>query len=243
MTRLRGGTAIAVMTVFAVAGCTPQTTGSAGPAETAGPGGTAGGGAALTAARSLTVKGRAPKTGYDRDRFGTAWADTDSNSCDTRDDILKRDLKELKFTDGKCKVSYGVLEPDPYSGKNVTYRRGRSLVDIDHVVALSDAWQKGAKYWDPSKRIALANDPLNLIAVDASTNRGKGDGDTATWLPPNASYRCAYVAGQVAVKKKYELWVTAAEKAAMVKVLSGCPSQKLPTGGNPTEAPARFRAR
>lgn len=158
MTRLRGGTAIAVMTVFAVAGCTPQSTGSAGSAETAGPGRTAGGGAALTAARSLTVKGRAPKTGYDRDRFGTAWADTDSNSCDTRDDILKRDLKELKFTDGKCKVSYGVLEPDPYSGKNVTYRRGRSLVDIDHVVALSDAWQKGAKYWDPSKRIALAND-------------------------------------------------------------------------------------
>ncbi|MFD7878064.1 HNH endonuclease family protein [Streptomyces sp. NPDC059766] len=236
MRRLRGGTVIAVMAAITMTGCKDQTTGSGGPAETGS------GGAALAAARSLTVKGRAPKTGYDRDRFGTAWADTDSNSCDTRDDILKRDLKELKFTGGKCKVSYGVLEPDPYSGKNVTYRRGRSLVDIDHVVALSDAWQKGAKYWDPSKRIALANDPLNLVAVDASTNRGKGDGDTATWLPPNAGYRCAYVAGQVAVKKKYGLWVTAAEKAAMEKVLSGCPDQKLPTGGNPTEAPARFHA-
>lgn len=236
MARLRGGAAIAVVTVFAVAGCTEQTTGSAGPEQTAG------GGAALTAAESLTVKGRAPKTGYDRDRFGTAWADTDSNSCDTRDDILKRDLKEVRFTGGTCKVTSGVLEPDPYSGKDVTYRRGRSQVDIDHVVALSDAWQKGAKYWDPSKRIALANDPLNLLAVDASTNRGKGDGDTATWLPPNKGYRCAYVAAQVAVKKKYELWVTAAEKAAMEKVLSGCPDQELPTGGNPTEAPARFHA-
>ncbi|MER5752228.1 HNH endonuclease family protein [Streptomyces sp. NPDC002088] len=236
MARLRGGAAIAVVTVLAVAGCTEQTTGSAGPEQTAG------GGAALTAAESLTVKGRAPKTGYDRDRFGTAWADTDSNSCDTRDDILKRDLKEVRFTGGTCKVTSGVLEPDPYSGKDVTYRRGRSQVDIDHVVALSDAWQKGAKYWDPSKRIALANDPLNLLAVDASTNRGKGDGDTATWLPPNKGYRCAYVAAQVAVKKKYELWVTAAEKAAMEKVLSGCPDQELPTGGNPTEAPARFHA-
>ncbi|MGW3957203.1 HNH endonuclease family protein [Streptomyces sp. NPDC004752] len=235
---LRGGAVIAAVVTFAVGGCTDQQTdGSAGPE------GTAGGGAALTAAESLTVKGRAPKTGYARDRFGTAWADTDSNSCGTRDDILKRDLREVKFTDGDCKVSYGLLEPDPYSGKDITYRRGRSQVDIDHIVALSDAWQKGAKYWDASKRIALANDPLNLIAVDASTNRGKGDGDTASWLPPDKSYRCAYVAAQVAVKKKYELWVTAPEQAAMRKVLTSCPNQKLPSGGNPTKAPERFHAR
>ncbi|MER6469008.1 HNH endonuclease family protein [Streptomyces collinus] len=239
MTRLRGGTitAVAVMAV-AVTGCKDgQITGASGPRETGR------GGAALAAADALTVKGRAPKTGYTRERFGTAWADTDSNSCDTRDDILKRDLKEVRFTGGTCKVSYGLLEPDPYSGKDITYRRGRSQVDIDHVVALSDAWQKGAKYWDAGKRIALANDPLNLIAVDASTNRGKGDGDTATWVPPNKSYRCSYVAAQVAVKKKYQLWVTAAEKAAMKKVLATCPDQKLPSGGNPTEAPKRFRAR
>ena len=191
---------------------------------------------------SLTVKGRAPKTGYSRERFGTAWADTDSNHCDTRDDILKRDLKDVKFTDGSCKVSHGVLSPDPYGGKDVTFTRGRSLVDIDHLVALSDAWQKGAKYWDASKRIALANDPLNLVASGASANRSKGDGDTATWLPPNKDYRCEYVAGQVAVKKKYGLWVTGAEKAAMKKVLSGCPDQKLPSGGNPTAAPKRFTA-
>ncbi|MEU0334215.1 HNH endonuclease family protein [Streptomyces sp. NPDC006193] len=237
MTRLKGGAVTAVAVLVAVSGCTAERTGDSGP------GGTAPGGAALAAADALTVKGRAPKTGYSRDRFGAAWADTDSNSCDTRDDVLKRDLRDVRFTDGTCKVSYGLLDPDPYSGKKVTYRRGRSQVDVDHVVALSDAWQKGAKYWDPSKRIALANDPLNLVAVDASTNRSKGDGDAATWLPPAKAYRCPYVAAQVAVKKKYGLWVTAAEKAAMKKVLAACPDQKLPTGGNPTRAPERFRAR
>ncbi|MET7288569.1 HNH endonuclease family protein [Streptomyces sp. NPDC005573] len=238
MSRLRGGAAVALIVLAAATGCKADGTKGA-----AGPGGQGSGGAALSAAEALPVKGRAPKTGYSRERFGTAWADTDSNSCDTRDDILKRDLKSVKFTGGTCKVTYGLLDPDPYSGKDVTYRRGRSLVDIDHVVALSDAWQKGAKYWAPAKRIALANDPLNLIAVDASTNRGKGDGDTATWVPPNKSYRCDYVAAQVAVKKKYGLWVTSGEKAAMKDVLSSCPGEKLPSGGNPTEAPARFHAR
>lgn len=108
--------------------------------------------------------------------------------------------------------------------------RGHSKVDIDHVVALSDAWQKGAQQWDRTKRTDLANDPLNLLAVDSSTNRSKGDGDTATWLPAYKPSRCPYVARQVAVKKKYALWVTGAEKDAMKRVLSGCPSQKLPTG-------------
>ncbi|WP_406008508.1 HNH endonuclease family protein [Streptomyces sp. NBC_00637] len=249
MRRLRGGAAVAavLMCAVSVAGCKETVTGSDSGTGSGGAGATAGGGAgsggaALAAAESLTVKGRAPKTGYDREKFGTAWADTDSNSCDTRDDILKRDLDEVKFTGGACKVSYGVLESDPYSGKDVTYRRGSSKVDIDHIVALSDAWQKGAKYWDAGKRIALANDPLNLLAVDASTNRSKGDGDTATWLPPNKAYRCTYVAAQVAVKKKYELWVTAAEKSAMEEVLETCPAQKLPAGGNPTKAPERFHA-
>ncbi|MFC9929694.1 HNH endonuclease family protein [Streptomyces sp. NPDC127190] len=224
--------------LVAVAGCTSgQDKGAPGP----GRGG--GGGAALAAADALPVKARAAKTGYSRARFGTAWADTDANSCDTRDDILKRDLKNVRFSGGTCKVTYGLLDSDPYSGKDITYRRGRSQVDIDHVVALSDAWQTGARYWDPGKRIALANDPLNLIAVDASANRGKGDGDAADWLPPNPAYRCTYVAAQVAVKKKYGLWVTAQEKAAMKKVLAACPDQKLPTGGNPTKAPDRFRAR
>ncbi|WP_326787313.1 HNH endonuclease family protein [Streptomyces sp. NBC_00151] len=241
MLRLRGGAAAALVVLVIGAGaggCKKDSLGPAGPQETVG----GAHGAALAAVDSLAVKGRAPKTGYSRERFGTAWADTDANRCDTRDDILKRDLKDVKFSDGTCKVSRGVLEPDPYGGKDVTFVRGRSLVDIDHLVALSDAWQKGAKYWDASKRIALANDPLNLRAVGASANRSKGDGDTATWLPPNKAYRCTYVAAQVAVKKKYGLWVTGAEKAAMKKVLGGCPGQKLPSGGNPTQAPKRFHA-
>ncbi|KAA0930610.1 HNH endonuclease family protein [Streptomyces apricus] len=223
--------------LIAATGCTVESTG-AGSGETTGAGGPA-----LAAVDSLTVKGRAPKTGYDRDKFGTPWADTDSNGCDTRDDILKRDLKEVTFSDGECSVRSGRLDPDPYTDADVTFERGgRSEVDIDHLVALSDAWQKGAQKWDASKRIALANDPLNLLAVDAGRNRSKGDGDTATWLPPHKAYRCTYVAGQVAVKKKYELWVTAAEKAAMKKVLSTCPGQKLPSGGTPTRAPSRFHA-
>lgn len=231
----RGGAAVAAVVVLAVTGCTKDTDGPDAPEKKTV-------GTALAAVEELPVKGRAPKTGYEREKFGSPWADTDSNGCRTRDDILKRDLEQVRFTDGTCKVSYGVLASDPYSGKEIVFRRGHSQIDIDHVVALSDAWQKGAKYWDASKRIALANDPLNLLAVDARTNRAKGDGDTATWLPPNKAYRCQYVARQVAVKKKYELWVTAAEKDAMKRVLSTCPDQKLPSGGTPTKAPERFRA-
>ena len=240
MRRLRGGAATAVVLVFAVAGC------KADPDRLRWAGADRGRGSRRgrrpRRRRVADREGAGAEDGLRPGQFGSAWADTDSNSCDTRDDILKRDLDDVKFTGGTCKVSYGVLDSDPYSGKEVTYRRGRSLVDIDHMVALSDAWQKGAKYWDAGKRIALANDPLNLLAVDASTNRSKGDGDTATWVPPNKTFRCTYVAAQVAVKKKYGLWVTAAEKAAMEKVLKACPGQKLPSGGNPTKAPARFHA-
>ena len=106
-------------------------------------------------------------------------------------------------------------------------------MDVDHVVSLGDAWQKGAATWSAGKRLAFANDPLNLLAVDAAANRAKGDGDTATWLPPNTSYRCRYVARQVAVKAKYEVWVTRAEREAMARVLSSCPSLGLP-GAGPT---------
>ncbi|MEV0113122.1 HNH endonuclease family protein [Streptomyces sp. NPDC050844] len=235
-TRIR---AAALLALLVVTGCTPDEKGEGG---SSGPDARAG--SALAAVDSLTVKGRAPRTGYERERFGSAWADTDSNGCGTRDDILKRDLEDVKFRDrGDCDVASGTLAPDPYTGKDVSFVRGRSRVDIDHLVALSDAWQKGAGGWEPSKRIAFANDPLNLLAVDAGPNRGKGDGDTATWLPPDKGYRCAYVARQVAVKKKYGVWVTGAERDAMKRVLSDCPQEKLPSGGNPTTAPGRFHAR
>ncbi|MEV6262299.1 HNH endonuclease family protein [Streptomyces sp. NPDC051784] len=208
----------------------PSSSGAAAPAPA---------GSALEAAEGLTVKGRAPKTGYDRDEFGSAWADTDRNGCGTRDDVLAEQLDDVSRDSDGCKVLSGVLDPDPYTGTRITFERGHSKVDIDHLVALSDAWQKGAQQWSDGKRRAFANDPLNLVAADSSTNRRKGDGDTATWLPPNKDYRCDYVAGQVSVKKKYGLWVTSAELDAMKKVLGGCPRQKLLAGGNPTDAPAR----
>ncbi|MBC9716758.1 HNH endonuclease [Streptomyces sp. TRM66268-LWL] len=199
-------------------------------------------GSALAAVDGLTVKGRAPKTGYDRDRFGSPWADTDSNGCGTRDDILARDLEEVRTDEDECTVLAGELAPDPYSGQDVSFERGHSKVDIDHLVALSDAWQKGAQKWEPGKRIAFANDPLNLLAVGASANRSKGDGDAATWLPSVKGFRCEYVAGQVAVKRKYGVWVTAAERDAMRRILTGCPDQRLPEGNAPTMAPPRFHA-
>ena len=194
-------------------------------------------GTALAAVATLTVKGRAPKTGYTRDQFGQAWYDTDHNGCDTRNDILRRDLTSRQMKNA-CKVLAGTLAPDLYTGTTIRFvYGGASEVDIDHVVALSDAWQKGAVSWLAGKRLALANDPLNLLAVDASANRAKGDGDAATWLPANKSFRCTYVARQVAVKGKYGVWVTAAERDAMTRVLAACPTMPLPVlGSAPTTA-------
>jgi hypothetical protein len=189
---------------------------------------------ALGTVALLAVKGRAPKTGYTRDQFGPAWQDVDRNGCDTRNDVLRRDLTQVVLKPGThdCVVTSGVLA-DPYSGRTITFVRGQdtsSAVQIDHVVALSDAWQKGAQQWDAGRRASLANDPLNLLAADGPLNAQKGDGDTATWLPPNKAFRCAYTARQVAVKYTYGLWVTAAERDAMVSVLSTCPAEPLPAG-------------
>ena len=165
----------------------------------------------------LLVKGRAPLTGYSRDQFGLAWIDVDRNGCDTRTDILVRDLVE-RVMSGRCKVLSGVLYPDPYTGRKLVYVRGRSVVDIDHVVALGNAWATGAQRLSATDRTAFANDPLNLLAVEASSNRQKGDGDAATWLPANKGFRCAYVARQVAVKAKYHLWVTRADAELVARV-------------------------
>ncbi|MEV0375332.1 HNH endonuclease family protein [Streptomyces sp. NPDC050636] len=244
---MTAATATALAALLTLTGCMPDDTwggsGSDATARPSVPTGEPNPGSALRAVASLDVKGRAPKTGYARDRFGSAWADTDGNGCGTRDDILKRDLRATAFRDGDCVVVSGTLPKDPYTGRSLRYERGRSKVDIDHVVALSDAWQKGAAKWPGRKRVALANDPLNLIAVEASANRRKSDGDAATWLPAYTAYRCTYVARQVAVKKKYGLWVTRGEKDAMVRVLNSCPGERLPGGGSPTEAPARFSAK
>lgn len=189
---------------------------------------------AVDVVEMLAVKGRAPKTGYARDQFGTAWKDVDHNGCDTRNDILNRDLISIiyKVSSQDCVVMSGVLI-DPYSGETISFLRGvttSSDVQIDHVVALSNAWQTGAFKLTIEKRTALANDPLNLLAVKGRLNSQKGAGDAATWLPPKKSYRCSYVARQVAVKFKYGLWLTAPEKAAILKLLQPCPGQLIPAG-------------
>jgi hypothetical protein len=183
---------------------------------------------ALTALNKLEVKGRAAKTGYTRSQF-PHWSDPDRNGCDARNDTLKRDLTNITFKAGTrdCKVIAGQLL-DPFSGKVITFSTTKVLIDIDHVVALSNAWQTGAAYFDKNTRLLIANDPINLLAVDAKLNRQKGDGDAATWLPPNKSFRCEYVARQVAVKSKYKLWVTEPEKVAITNILSSCVEQKLP---------------
>ena len=202
-------------------------------------------GTALAALEELPVKGRAPMTGYDRDQFGPAWLDADRNGCDTRNDMLARDLTHLEFEPGThdCVVVNGDLA-DPYTAAAIHFVYGDgTLVDIDHVVALGNAWATGAFRWPIRKRAAIANDPLNLLPVDASANRQKGDADAATWLPSNKAYRCAYVARQVTVKSKYDLWVTPPEKAAMERVLGSCPDQRvLKDSGAPVLVPVNVTA-
>jgi hypothetical protein len=173
---------------------------------------------------SLPTKGRAPKTGYDRVAdFGEAWKDVDANGCSTRDDILARDLTAV-VRRGGCTVLSGTLD-DPYTGHRIAFQRGpdtSARVQIDHVVALMNAWQTGGQALSPEQRLRLANDPLNLVAVDGPTNQSKGAGDAATWLPPAKAFRCEYAARQVAVKARYALWVVPAERAALDRILTGC---------------------
>jgi hypothetical protein len=205
----------------AVAPGTPGPTSAAPPA-----------GPATAALARLLIKGRAPTTGYSRDQFGPAWADTDRNGCGQRDDVLARDMTGVTYKPARkpCVVLTGTLH-DPYTGETIAFTRGQGTsekVQIDHVVALSDAWQTGAQQLDATAREMLATDPLNLLAVKGVVNQSKSDGDAATWLPPAKSYRCAYVARQVAVKTRYKLWVTAAEHDAIARILTSCPGQPLP---------------
>ena len=221
-----------------LSGCAPLLAAPAGEREAVR---VAPGGSALAALDDVAVKGRAPRTGYEREEFGSGWVDTDRNGCDTRNDVLARDLTDETFQPGTrdCVVLTGVLA-DPYGPATIAFRRGQGTseaVQIDHVVALSDAWQKGAQRWDADTRAAFANDPLNLLAVDGPLNMAKGDSDAATWLPPNRGYRCAYVARQVAVKLAYGLWMTRAERDASADVLASCPDEPLPTADGEPAAP------
>lgn len=179
-----------------------------------------GGSDALGELDRLPVKDRAPKTGYKRQQFSDGWSKIDG--CSVREIILSRDLSDEK-TDG-CKVLSGKLD-DPYTGRTIEFQRGPDTspqVQIDHVVALSNAWQTGAQQLSTAERQMLANDPLNLLAVDGPANQTKGDSDAAEWLPENKTFHCEYASRQVAVKRKYRLWVTAPERTALQKILQAC---------------------
>lgn len=193
--------------------------------DTTSPGGSNTNALAIDALEGLPKKGRAPKTGYSRSEFGNGWSSI--KGCTTRNIILNRDLDNVVLNE-KCQVVSGTLN-DPYSGKVIEFSKDKSAdVQIDHVIALSDAWQKGAQNLTKDERIRLANDPLELLAVAGADNQQKSDADAATWLPKNKSYRCPYVARQISIKIKYSLWVTTAEYDSMKNVLKGCKDQRLP---------------
>jgi hypothetical protein len=199
----------------AAPGAPAAQTPAANPGETA---------AAVAALATIEVKGRAPKTGYSREEFGPSWSDVDHNGCDTRNDILARDLTGETLEPNNCVVLTGTLA-DKYTGTTINFVRGNktsTLVQIDHIIPLSLAWQTGAQQISADQRKQLANDPLNLMAADGPTNGAKSDKDAATWLPPNKAFRCEYVARQTAVKAKYKLWMTQPEHDAIAGILATC---------------------
>jgi Protein of unknown function (DUF1524) len=178
---------------------------------------------------ALPVKGWDRQTDFSRYRFGEPWSDDVNvefghNGCNTRDDILRRDLTQLVVGPGTCYAQSGVLI-DRYTGESIAFVRGpdsSEAIQIDHVVSLSDAWYKGARDWDEQRRRDFANDPRNLLAVGAKANFDKAFRDANAWLPPNPAFRCEFVARQIAVKAAYRLWVSANEKRAMAAVLDHC---------------------
>ena len=256
MTRLRGGAAVAAAMlgmVVLLTGCEgvdlpadDEPSGSV-PAVGSGravspldnPDGTKPGLAAITSeadkakARDLiakvATKGRGPKTGYDRDKFGYAWMDSapggipfSHNGCDTRNDLLKRDGDDVRFRSGSDCVVTSMTLADPYTGKEIDWAKSRATtVQIDHVMPLSYDWQMGAARWTKGKREDIANDPLNLIPVDGPTNGAKSDSGPASWLPPSKVIRCSYVVRFAQVSLKYELPVTKADKEMMLRQCGG----------------------
>ncbi len=174
----------------------------------------------------LEIKGRAPKTGYTREEFYSSWPTIDG--CSLRQRIIKREMGETAVLgEDNCTVVSGEFD-EPYTGAHLVFYQKSDFssgIQIDHVVALSDAWQKGAQNLSKTERYNLATDPLNLLAVDAKTNQKKSDGDAASWLPANKKFRCQYVARQVSVKYKYHLWVSEAEHNIISDVLKNCPNE------------------
>ena len=195
-------------------------------------------GPAQAALAHLLVAPADSTASYDRTMFGWRSYDHDRNGCDTRNDVLRRDLTDLVVREGTngCKVDSGLLA-DPYTGREIAFVIGGGPtndggVQIDHVVALANAWASGASTWDDATMVTFGNDPLNLLAVDGDANQAKQASDASQWLPDNASFHCEYVARQVAVKQAYALSVTPSEHDAMATVLASCPDQPLPTAAD-----------
>lgn len=183
---------------------------------------------AIEALGELAVKERVSRDGYARSSFSPSWGVIDG--CDMRNRILQRDLVDITLDQDDCTVLTGTLEKDMFSGKRIDFERGPDTsraIHIEHIVAVSDAWQKGAQDLSQEERYAFFNDPLNLIAIDGPTNMEKGDKDAGDWMPRPA-YRCRYVARQIAIKKRYGLWLDHSEHRAMKQKLRTCPMQVLP---------------
>lgn len=186
----------------------------------------------LTRALLALPAAEGPYPAYSRDQFGPSWADVDGNGCDTRNDILARDLQQVAFKPGTldCVVASGIFT-EPYTDALVTFERGAETsaqVQIDHVVALADAWRSGAWEWSAAQRLEFANDPLNLLAVDGAANQNKSSSAADDWLPPNRGYWCAYTSRQIAVKDRWGLGVTEAERSSLARVIATCEPQEIP---------------
>lgn len=174
---------------------------------------------------TLVDRDRDP-VGYQRAAFGPAWVDADRNGCDTRNDVLARDLTAVTFKAGThdCVVATGVLERDPYTGQRVVFTRGARSADvqIDHVVSLADAWRSGANTWAPELRSAYANNPAVLLAVAGPVNESKSDKAADEWHPSAPGAACAYATRVVSIKAVWHLSVTAPERAALEADLRSC---------------------
>jgi hypothetical protein len=178
---------------------------------------------ARTLIAKVATKGRGPKTGYSRDRFGYAWMDSAPgvpfahNGCDTRNDLLKRDGDDVRYRSGSTCVITSMTLQDPYTGRTIDWTKTHATtVQIDHVMPLSYDWQMGAAHWTKDKREEIANDPLNLIPVDGPSTGAKSDSGPASWLPPSTRIRCSYAVRVAQVSLKYALPVTSADKQAML---------------------------
>ena len=188
-------------------------------------------GPAADALNGLSVDDHPSVAGYNREDFGYNQMDIGGSGCDAREHVLARDLNDVTYRHrGSCQVASGVLH-DPYTGKTIHFLRGKNTsqnVQIDHVVALQNAWQSGARHWSTAKRYQYGNDMYNLLAVDGPSNEQKGSASAAYWLPANGAFRCQYVARQIGVKEKYGLSVPSPEQRALRAVLHGCPAQEVP---------------